>query len=301
MIVQGLTVMVGEPAIASTTINLLGDKFTAMGFVGKSFVVLPEIETDKQTPIASSLTFLKTVMGNGSVAVQDKFIKGDPSGVLTCRFIFTPNAEPNFQDPSGAIVRRLLILPTGMPPKQPDPDLYSKIAKEGPGIFLWAMVGLRRLRKRGDFVQPDVGKEIQHELKRQSRAFAFAEDAAVVGEGQSCDKATLYEAWCDWCPSQGMIKAPELSVFSKQLRAAIPGFKIVREQSHGASRHIFRGIRPRLQAMDAGDGPAPVMHVGAASQMLDSHTDLTLYGKQVAYTRGGPVAAAGAPLPPFPD
>ena len=295
-LMEGFLAMVGEDATATSTIDRLGDKYTASGFVGKLAVIIPEIHTDHRTPMGAALTMIKTITGNGPVPVEDKFEKVQPNVRLTCRLMFTPNEEPRIFDSSNALERRLLVIPTGLPVVNRDPLFYGKIRSEAVGIMLWALVGLRRLRRRGDFVQPEAGRSILDEMKRQmSPVSAFVADTCVVGEGQSVRTEPLYQLYQKWCEQQGHDQrgTATLPVFAKQLRAALPGVHKYRQQTRVMSLHGYTGLRPKLERIDGASDEPGRFHVGVIgdSPALSETDAMVLCAGEVSVLPAGGYAA----------
>jgi P4 family phage/plasmid primase-like protien len=302
-LMEGFLAMVGEEATATSTIDRLGDKYTASGFVGKLAVIVPEVHTDHRTPMGAALTMIKTITGNGPVPVEDKFEKVQPNVRLTCRLMFTPNEEPRIFDSSNALERRLLVIPTGLPVVNRDPLLYGKIRSEAVGIMLWALVGLRRLRRRGDFVQPEAGMSILDEMKRQmSPVSAFVADTCVVGAKQSVRTEALYQLYHKWCEQQGQDGAATLPVFAKQLRAALPGVAKYRQQTRVMSLHGYTGLRPKLERLDGATDEPGDYHVGMVADAPPfSETDAMVLGAgEIAVLRaGGATLEARGPRTPL--
>ncbi len=300
-LMEGFMAMIGEDSVAQSTIDRLGDKYTASGFVGKLAVLVPEIHVDHRTPMAAATTFIKTLTGGGPIPIEDKFMPINPHVRLTARLIFTPNEEPKIFDASNALERRLLVVPTGMPIALRDPTLYAKIRAEAVGIMLWGLVGLRRLRRRGDFIQPMAGRAIVEEMKRQmSPVGAFASDVCVVGTGNSTRTELLYDLYKKWCEVNGYESPKTREQFGKELRAAVPGVKKHRFQGTLVDKFYYLGIRPRLAGADSVAGPRAALHVERGDELG------WLPGDSMVLNAGPVSAAAGVPVagpwrPPTPS
>ena len=75
------------------------------------------------------------------------------------------NELPRFTDSSGALASRFIILClTESFYDRENPALTEQLCEELPGIFLWALDGLERLRKRGHFQQPPGSVEAMQQL-----------------------------------------------------------------------------------------------------------------------------------------
>jgi putative DNA primase/helicase len=119
---------------------------------------------------------------------------------LPCRFVVSANKLPILPDSSGALRARILVLRFNQSfLGREDKQLGAKIAAELPGIFVWALDGLDRLRKRGSFVQPEIGKEelaVYEEIA--SPELSFIEECCEVGAGLRVPKDELFRAWQLW-------------------------------------------------------------------------------------------------------
>ncbi len=103
---------------------------------------------------------LKAVVSGDQIQVEFKY-QTPIEAVPTVRLLFATNEVPRFSDKSEGLWRRVLILLFGVriPESRQDRQLAQKIIKgELRGIFNWAIVGLRRLRKNGSFTIPESTK-----------------------------------------------------------------------------------------------------------------------------------------------
>jgi putative DNA primase/helicase len=67
--------------------------------------------------------------------------------VIFTKLVFAVNNLPKSQDTSEGFARKLMIIPfeKTFTDKEKDPDLIDELLKELPGIFVWALKGLKRL------------------------------------------------------------------------------------------------------------------------------------------------------------
>jgi P4 family phage/plasmid primase-like protien len=297
-ITHAFRLLLGEDAVAHSDMVALGERFTAAGFVGKYAVIVPEVHTDARTPIAAALNLVKSVSGDDPVSVRDLFMSAIMNVHLICRWFFTPNDAPNFRDPSNALERRLLVVPTGVPIAKPDPMLKEKLTAEGgAGIFLWAMLGLRRLRERGGFVSPAAGREMMEDIKRTSNpVLGYAEDRCIRGAGHSVHKSVLYADYLAWAQSQGMDRPLTSATFGKDLKSACIGVRSHAETTHRKRRWYYQGIRPLVDPYDAGDSEVLNMRLEPAGYGDSVYGGTTFSGVEVKVETATdqPVLAAAA-------
>src|SRR6185295_924796 len=88
----------------------------------------------------------------------------------TARLIMATNHEPRFKDRSRGIWRRMMIVPfnVAIPSDRQDPQLTTKLKTELPGIFNWAIEGLREFRRVGRFTIPAICQSALEQLRSDS-------------------------------------------------------------------------------------------------------------------------------------
>ena len=108
--------------------------------------------------------------------------------------------------------------------------------EELPGIFLWAIAGLKRLRASGAFTIPKISQALAAEYSRYSSPVrAFVEDECVVGPEHRIETTSLYAAWQAWCDLTGH-EAGTREMFGVRLRAAVPGLDVTRPRNDSGQR-----------------------------------------------------------------
>ena len=130
--------------------------------------------------------------------------------------------------------------------------LTEELLAESPGIFNWALEGLDRLLERGHFQQPDVGGARRSATSKTSSSpvGAFVRDMCEIGPAHEVGKDELWEAWKTWCADEGQDKPGTKAVFTRDLRAAVPGLIPRRPREGDRRRQVYHGIKLRLQSRD---------------------------------------------------
>ena len=190
------------------------------------------------------LEILKSVVGEDSVSVNRKSLPFLPNVRLNVRFIITVNELPRFSDASDAFGSRLCILPFDESfADRMDRKLESKLKPEAPGILLWALDGLRRLHRQGEFTVPIASEQILEDYRRVvSPVSAFAEDYCETGPGLKQSVDDLFAAWCSWCQENGN-NAGCKATFGQHLASAFPNIRRNRRRlNSGGREYCYDGI-----------------------------------------------------------
>jgi putative DNA primase/helicase len=138
-----------------------------------------------------------------------------------------------------------------------DKGLWDRLAAELPSILVWALDGLDRLRRRGDFVQPKTALDDLEVIGDLSSTIgAFVRDRCVVGSDYAVAKKDLYEAYRGWCDARGIGPQNDI-VFGRDLKSVVPKLSAgrgPREDINGCMerRTQHRGIGLVAGVPDAG-------------------------------------------------
>jgi putative DNA primase/helicase len=123
--------------------------------------------------------------------------------------------------------------------EQEDLGLASCLLSELPSILNWGLEGRDRLERRGYFIPPASSAEVARELEDLGSPIqAFLRDRCEVAPGQTTEVATLFSNWQNWCGTQGRDRAGTAQSFGRDLRAAVPGLRVVQPRN-GSDRHRY--------------------------------------------------------------
>ena len=243
---QKFMVIVGDGANGKTVVILV--LVALLGKDNVSHVALEQFE--QRFHLASTLGRLANVateigeIDRAAEGALKAYVSGDPmffdrkhlSGVQarpTARLLFTTNNLPQFKDRSSGVWRRMIVLPfrVVIPPEKQDPHLVDKLRLELPGIFNWAVAGLRRLRQQGHFTEAVVCREALEVYRIEANpARAFLLECVVAKKGDSIVCAKLYVSYGIWCKDRGfqVLNAAQLG---HEVRRAFP--KVERVKAKG--------------------------------------------------------------------
>jgi P4 family phage/plasmid primase-like protien len=234
-----LTQLLGENNVSHVPLELFGQRFQLHSTLHKSANICTEIgEIDR---IAEGL--LKAFTSGDRMHFEEKG-KNPIAARPTARLVFSTNQLPQFRDRSSGIWRRMTLIPCDVviPPERQDPRLGEKLKEELPGIFLWAVEGLRRLRARGAFTRARAADAAKEEYRLESNpARAFLTEVLVESAGAVLPCQTLYDRYRRWCDERGVppLAAPQ---FGKEVRRAFPLSAHRQARDGGNVVGVYRGL-----------------------------------------------------------
>jgi putative DNA primase/helicase len=232
------------PTLASLTTN-----FGLAPLVGKPLAVISDARLGTRVDGQVAVERLLSISGEDAITVDRKY-REPWTGKLPTRFVILTNELPRFSDSSGALASRFVLLTL-------DKSFYGRevatltdqLLEEAAGIFNWALEGLDRLLERGHFIQPAAGREaIRHLEDLSSPVGAFVRDLCEVGPTCEVGKDDLFTAWKSWCLDEGRDRPGTKAIFTRDLRAAVPGLIPRRLREGEGRRHVYQGIALRSQS-----------------------------------------------------
>lgn len=231
--------LVGNGNVVAPIASSLTAQFGLQPLIGKSVAVMSDARFSGQGMNVLTERLL-SISGEDFLSIDRKFL-GAVTMKLPTRIVIATNELPKLGDASGALPRRFIVLrlPKSFYGRE-DTTLSAKLALELPGILLWALDGLRSLRERGHFEQPDVTKSAASDLlDLSSPIHAFVRDCCVIGTGFRANLDALYSAWLDWCDGHRIVARGADSIFARDLQAAFT--EIASRRTTGQVR-FYEGI-----------------------------------------------------------
>uniref|UniRef100_B3EKL2 Phage/plasmid primase, P4 family n=1 Tax=Chlorobium phaeobacteroides (strain BS1) TaxID=331678 RepID=B3EKL2_CHLPB len=146
------------------------------------------------------------------------------------KLIFNANELPRDVEHTNAYFRRFLIIPftVTIPEREQDKELAGKIiASELPGVFNWALEGLRRLLQQKNLSNCDAARHAVDQYKRESDSVQmFVDGRALEPSGVGFETlGDLYKDYKSFCADDGY-RGLNKRNFSKRLEAC--GFEKVK-------------------------------------------------------------------------
>jgi putative DNA primase/helicase len=236
--------LLGPRRVATPTIGSLGEQFGLQQLLGKSVAVIGDVRLRANAVEVAGR--LLGISGEDGIDVARKFLP-TWNGRLGVRFLLLSNELPHLNDPSGALSSRFIIIQlTESFLDREDHDLDAKLAAERPGILNQCLAGLRRLRARGRFIQPERGAPAIEALEALSTPHqAFLRDLFEEGPHYRVECETVFRLWGRWCSNKGREHAGNDAQLGKDLRTLIPKLWISRPRIKGKQVPFYVGLRLR--------------------------------------------------------
>lgn len=239
--------LAGEANVAAPTLAAFGANFGLQSLPGKRLIQVTDARIGKTADLAAIAETVLRITGEDAISVPRKFA-ADWMGRLPGRIVICSNELPALLDASGALASRFLVFRMSRSFfGNEDHTLTDRLLAELPGILLWALDGLDRLRERGRLLQPESGRELLEAMADLASPISqFIEDELHLCEGSEFateKKQHVFAAWRDWCHAHGN-RAGSEAMFAKSLRAAVPFLEDFRPRDGSPDRQRrFRFIR----------------------------------------------------------
>lgn len=194
--------LLGRENVSSISMHqLVDDRFATAGLYGKT----ANISGDLSSRFLSDPQILKEITGGDSINASRKFGHS---------FEFVPYAVPVFasneffrtSDNSAGWRRRWEVIDFVQRVEGNGAFDEQLLFDDAPGIFNYAMEGLRRVMGRGRFDPPRVAREATTRLHDAADPFMMwlDEDEAVTqGPDESSPSADVYKRYSGWCRRNG--------------------------------------------------------------------------------------------------
>jgi len=214
-----LRAMLGEENCSSVSLEEFQERFSRTQMIGKLLNIDPDVgELDK---VAES--FVKKITSGDKIYFDRKGIGGIECNSMA-RLILSWNNRPRFRDRSNGIWRRMLLVPWNITIQDDevipnmDKEWWWEKSGELPGIFIWALQGLIRLRQKKRFTTTEVGKQAIEDYKAETNpARSFLLEFCERSDTSGIRSAILYEAYTRWCDNSRYQPLSE-KIFGKEIK-----------------------------------------------------------------------------------
>lgn len=250
-----LEMMIGGGNVAGPTVAALASQFGLQPLIDASVAIVSDARFRGQGMDVVGERLL-TISGEGTVSIERKFLP-TLTLKLDTRFVFMTNEMPRITDASGALASRFLILQfTESFYGKEDTNLTGRLAVELPGIVLWAIEGLARLREQGHFTKLEEQDALVEQMEElASPVSAFLRDEAILpyqalDEGLKPAELTspvedVWLRWQWWAKHNGHSEGSKIDL-GRKLSAVLPKLKKVRPRNEDGFRsHDYVGFKLR--------------------------------------------------------
>ncbi len=196
-----LTKLVGRSNVSHAHIERLDDKFVRAELQGK----LLNISSEMSASATLADGYLKAIVTGDETEAERKY---QPSFSFKpfVRLIAATNQLPRLLDITDGFFRRAIVLSFNRQflGDDCDPDLENKLIAELPGIFAWAVEGLKELRASGKFAIPPSSLVALAQYKEESDPVGmFATECLTKSEAGGLQPAEIYSGYREWCFKSG--------------------------------------------------------------------------------------------------
>lgn len=232
--------MLGNENVASLDIQELGDRFSSSMMFGKLANIGDDIPDDFMKGREVSM-FKKIVTGNrikAEMKGQDPF-DFEPY----VKLLFSANDIPRMKDKTGAVIRRLVIIPFNATFSRNDPDFdpwikYKLCSKEGiEYLIALGVEGLCRVLENKEFTESSsVEKTLAEYEKENNPIISFIDSVGVDGIENEIN-TDVYRRYTLFCAENGYTTLSQ-GTFSKQL-CKRTGLKTATRKIAGESKRLY--------------------------------------------------------------
>jgi putative DNA primase/helicase len=261
-----LEALVGAQSCAAPTLHTLGGDFGMKSLLKARLAIMADVRAngDKRV-IANAVERMLIIIGRGPVEVNAKN-KDAVTVNLDTVFLLMANEFPQFDDSATAFVERFEIIKLKESfAGREDTTLKDRLLEELPGIFKWALDGLKLLGD-GKLTKPASSNDATREFEETT--------APVLGWVRECAESDseaitttddLHDSYVDWfhevgsdagTPTKDGHKPWTKAWLARHLTRADAAYTAVKFIPEGGSAQV-RGIRGiRLKAASGGNKAA---------------------------------------------
>ncbi len=249
VIARLLGALVGAGNVAGPTLSSLNGDFGLAPLLGKTLAVVSDARLNGRGT-HTVVERLLSISGEDTLTVNRKY-REQWTGRLPTRLMLCSNELPQLGDASAAIAGRFVpLMLTQSWLGNEDHELEQRLQAELPSILNWALDGLQRLAGQGRFTRPPGADEAMVALQDlASPVAAFVRDRCRRDKNAETPVDVVYASFKNWADDNGH-KAPTKQTFGRDLRATVPGLKVVRPGGHDSSERTrcYSGLALRVDA-----------------------------------------------------
>jgi putative DNA primase/helicase len=238
-----LTALLGRDSVIAPTLSGLQSNFGLAPLIAKSLAIISDARVGGKSDQAVIAERLLSISGEDSITIDRKY-ESAWTGRLPVRFMVLTNELPRIADNSNALAGRFIVLLLQHSfYGHEDLGLADRLAGETTEILNWALVGYRRLRQRGHFIQPTSASEAIEELEALGSPIkAYLRERCRIEPGCSVPIELIWQDWQAWCGANGRREPGTKHSFGAALRTAVPGLQISRPRQGEERVRRYEGV-----------------------------------------------------------
>ncbi len=239
-----LQALLGKDNFSAITLQAMSEnRFAGAQLWGK----MANICADLPEQLVQWTGQFKMLTGEDPVYVEEKFKRGF-SFIWPGKTWFSCNKLPRVEDNTEAFFRRWFLFALSISfVGREDRTLGSKLVAELPGIFNWAVEGLKMLRAAGGFPKSTTADKLRETWRKKSDPLRwFVVDACEVEPRLYVVKDEFFENLDDFCQTRSL-RTPTREQVGEHLREVAPSVRDGRGPRPLRPR-IWNGIRVKPKA-----------------------------------------------------
>ena len=187
----------GDGNFSNTSLSAIGGNF-GLAQLSSSNV---NISAENNSAKVNSEVF-KAIVSGDTVEVNRKY-KDAISVKIHTKLVLLFNSLPDCDDLTYGYFRKILIIPFNQRIQKEDIDvsLIDKLKEELPGIFHWAIQGLKRLQKNNyKFSDCEASNVALSKYKEELNPVTiFFDENYAFRNGLSVKRSDIYKSYCNYC------------------------------------------------------------------------------------------------------
>lgn len=218
--------VLGDANVSTVGLELFSSKRTVA--LGETFGKLANVvdEIDHVDRLSEGL--IKNFVSGGTITADRKY-QSMIKFRATARLTICTNNLPKATDRSDGYWRRVIVIPftnqildeSKKDRRLKDPAFWRR-SNELPGIFNWALAGLRHLVELGRFIEPKVCTQLRDEYKSDSNpAKVFLQEQCEYTHHGQVSKVRLYQEYQRYCRQNGVFALAQAQ-FAKEVARVFP-------------------------------------------------------------------------------
>lgn len=215
VVLEILSAVVGQENVSHAMLTRLDRAFVRMTLHGR----LVNISSEMKAEDTVSDGYLKAIVAGDCIEAEEKY-KPSVSFRPYARIVAATNELPRLLDLSEGFRRRAIILEFNRTFNEDEQDKHrtKKLLGELPGILLWAVSGLKKLRELGCLpIPPSSTSAIQNYIKDSDPIRQFVEEMLMEVEDGCLTTTPIYLRYRDWASDRGYQKM-NVVTFGKRMK-----------------------------------------------------------------------------------